>query len=136
MVATLAQRHGIRVLLRRSPFGGTTVIVLVPRSLVTEQSALEAAGGDGKAALPSRTRKKALAVVSSGTHAGLPRRVRQANLVQQLKETPQEPEQEAAPEPAERSPDEVRDLFSAFQRGTQRAREEASQEGPMSKGDA
>jgi signal transduction histidine kinase len=136
VVATLAQRHGINVLLRRSPFGGTTAIVLVPRSLVTEQSALEAAGGDGKAALPSRTRKKALAVVSSGTHAGLPRRVRQANLVPQLKETLQEPEQEPAPEPAERSPDEVRDLFSAFQRGTQRAREEASQEGPMSKGDA
>ncbi|UBU13691.1 sensor histidine kinase [Nonomuraea gerenzanensis] len=131
VVATLAQRHGIKVLLRRSPFGGTTVIVLVPRSLVSEQSALEAAGGDGKAALPSRTRKKALAVVSSGTHAGLPRRVRQTNLAPQLnKESPPEPEREQAPDPAERSPDEVRDLFSAFQRGTQRAREEASEEGP------
>ncbi|WP_187414666.1 nitrate- and nitrite sensing domain-containing protein [Nonomuraea sp. PA05] len=135
VVATLAQRHGIKVLLRRSPFGGTTVIVLVPRSVVTEQSALEAAGGDGKAALPNRTRKKALAVVSSGTHAGLPRRVRQTNLAPQLNNVPTEPE--PAPEqPAERSPDEVRDLFSAFQRGTQRAREEASEEGPMSKGDA
>ncbi|MEV4082219.1 nitrate- and nitrite sensing domain-containing protein [Nonomuraea fuscirosea] len=125
VVAKLAQRHGIRVLLRRSPFGGTTAIVLAPRSIVTEQSALEAAGGDGRADLPSRTRKKALAVVSSGTHAGLPRRVRQTHLAPQLKEAPPEPE----PQP-ERSPDEVRDLFSAFQRGTQRAREEASEEGP------
>ncbi|WP_052422692.1 sensor histidine kinase [Nonomuraea candida] len=133
VVATLARRHGINVLLRRSPFGGTVAIVLVPRSSVTEQSALEAAGGDGRAALPSRTRRKALAVVSSGSHAGLPRRVRQANLVPQLKEAPPEtgPEQ-----PAERSPDEVRDLFSAFQRGTQRAREEASEEGPVNEGDA
>ncbi|MFC5822350.1 nitrate- and nitrite sensing domain-containing protein [Nonomuraea insulae] len=132
VVAKLAERHGIRVLLRRSPFGGTTAIVLAPRSIVAEQSALEAAGGDGKAALPSRTRKKALAVVTSGTHAGLPRRVRQANLAPQLKEeSPPEPEQQA-----KRSPDEVRDLFSAFQRGAQRAREEASEEGPMSKGDA
>jgi hypothetical protein len=80
------------------------------------------------AALPSRTRKKALAVVTSGTHAGLPRRVRQAGLSSRPKDKPS-----AAPEqpdrPAERSPDEVRDLFSAFQRGTQRAREEAQDEG-------
>ncbi|MEV4805100.1 nitrate- and nitrite sensing domain-containing protein [Nonomuraea sp. NPDC049421] len=131
VVARLAERHGINVLLRRSPFGGTTAIVLVPRSVVTEQTAQEAAGGDGKAELPSRTRKKALAVVTSGTHAGLPRRVRQANLAPQLKEPPPEQERQE-----ERSPDEVRDLFSAFQRGTQRAREEAPEEGPMTKGDA
>jgi signal transduction histidine kinase len=133
VVGRLAERHGIKVLLRRSPFGGTTAIVLVPRALVTEQTALSAGdSGDEMAALPSRTRKKALAVVTSGTHAGLPRRVRQANLTSKLKETP--PEQPPEPEPeqqqAERSPDEVRDLFSAFQRGTQRAREEASEEGP------
>ncbi|WP_345566525.1 sensor histidine kinase [Nonomuraea rosea] len=125
VVARLAERHGVKVLLRHSPFGGTTAIVLVPRALVTEQAALEAGDGDDKAALPSRTRKKALAVVTSGTHAGLPRRVRQAHLAPQLKEAPPEPEQQA-----ERSPEEVRDLFSAFQRGTQRAREDASEEGP------
>ncbi|MGW4794561.1 sensor histidine kinase [Nonomuraea sp. NPDC004297] len=146
VVATLAARHGIKVLLRRSPFGGTTAILLVPRSLVAERAAPEPPAGDGKAALPSRTRKKALAVVTSGTHhAGLPRRVRQANLVPQLKEAPPEPVPEPAPEPApvsgpeqaaERSPNEVRDLFSAFQRGTKRAREEASEEGHVSKGDA
>ncbi|MFI7636851.1 nitrate- and nitrite sensing domain-containing protein [Nonomuraea sp. NPDC049400] len=134
VVATLAERHGIKVVLRRSPFGGTSAVVLVPRSMVTEQAAL--AAGDGKAELPSRTRKKALAVVTSGTHAGLPRRVRQANLAPQLKEEPAEPESRGQERPAEqeprpeRSPDEVRDLFSAFQRGTQRAREEASEEGP------
>ncbi|NUP63050.1 MAG: sensor histidine kinase [Nonomuraea sp.] len=129
VVARLAGRHGIKVQLRRSPFGGTSVIVLVPRSLMAEEA--KPVEGDGMPALPSRTRKKALAVVASGTHAGLPRRVRQANLAPQLKDEPQEPE----PQP-ERSPDEVRDLFSAFQRGTQRAREEASEEEPMSKGDA
>ncbi|MFI6921452.1 nitrate- and nitrite sensing domain-containing protein [Nonomuraea spiralis] len=132
VVARLAERHEIKVQLRRSPYGGTAAIVLVPRSLVTEQPALTAGDEDGRTPeLPSRT-KKALAVVTSGTHAGLPRRVRQANLAPQLKDDgPPEPEP-----PAERSPDEVRDLFSAFQRGTQRAREEASEEEPMSKGDA
>ncbi|GGS78891.1 nitrate- and nitrite sensing domain-containing protein [Nonomuraea spiralis] len=132
VVARLAERHGIKVQLRRSPYGGTAAIVLVPRSLVTEQPALTAGDEDGRTPeLPSRT-KKALAVVTSGSHAGLPRRVRQANLAPQLKDDgPPEPEP-----PAERSPDEVRDLFSAFQQGTQRAREEASEEEPMSKGDA
>jgi hypothetical protein len=103
--------------------------VLVPRGLVTDQAAIEALGdsGDGTPPLQSRIKKKALAVVNGGTHAGLPRRVKQANLAPQLKaEPPPEPEPE---EKQERSPDEVRDLFSAFQRGTQRAREEANEEG-------
>ncbi|SDM09449.1 Signal transduction histidine kinase [Nonomuraea maritima] len=130
VVATLARRHGIKVRLRRSPFGGTLAIMLVPRAIVAEPPEPET--DDGRAALQSRTRKKALAVVASGTHAGLPRRVRQANLAPQLKETQPEPQPD---QQAERSPDEVRDLFSAFQRGAQRAREEASEEEPMSKGD-
>ena len=129
VVARLAERHGIRVLMRRSPFGGTTSIVLVPRGLVADQATIAAHGdsGDGTPPLQSRIKKKALAVVNGGTHAGLPRRVKQANLAPQLKaEPPPEPEPE---EKQERSPDEVRDLFSAFQRGTQRAREEANEEG-------
>lgn len=126
VVAKLAERHGINVLLRRSPFGGTTAIVFVPTSLITDQAELPAAPEES-AALPARTRKKALAVVSGGTHAGLPRRVRQANLSSRLKDgPPPEPEPERT---NERSPDEVRDMFSAFQRGTQRAREEANEEG-------
>ncbi|MBT2225971.1 nitrate- and nitrite sensing domain-containing protein [Nonomuraea sp. NEAU-A123] len=125
VVARLAERHGLQVLMRRSPFGGTTAIVLVPRDLVNDQAALTA-GSEETPALPSRTKKKALAVVN-GTHAGLPRRVKQANLAPQLKaDEPPEPDPE---EKTERSPDEVRDLFSAFQRGTQRAREEANEEG-------
>ncbi|WP_162642376.1 nitrate- and nitrite sensing domain-containing protein [Streptosporangium sp. 'caverna'] len=56
----------------------------------------------------------------------LPRRVRQANLAPQLR---QESEPPAVPEPApepveERSPEKVRALFSAFQAGSQRGREE------------
>ncbi|NUR88262.1 MAG: sensor histidine kinase, partial [Nonomuraea sp.] len=118
VVARLAQRHGIQVMLRRSPFGGTTAIVLAPRSLVAEQAALPAAE-DEMAVLPSRTKKKQpLAVVSGDSHAELPRRVRQAA------PPPQRPKE---PPPAqERSPDEVRDLFSAFQQGTARARQQAA----------
>ncbi|MEU9834612.1 nitrate- and nitrite sensing domain-containing protein [Streptosporangium sp. NPDC048047] len=57
----------------------------------------------------------------------LPRRVRQASLVPQLRQetqAPAPPEPEPDPPAEGRSPDEVRALFSAFQAGTRRAREE------------
>ncbi|WP_343951616.1 ATP-binding protein [Nonomuraea longicatena] len=120
VVARLAQRHELQVLLRSSPYGGTTAIVLIPRKLVTEQQALEP---PPDLELPTRTSKKPLAVVAEAP-SGLPRRRRQTNLPPQPGKPPEPP-----PTTAERSPDEVRDLFSAFQRGTQRARNEADNEG-------
>ncbi|MFI6297594.1 nitrate- and nitrite sensing domain-containing protein [Nonomuraea sp. NPDC050790] len=128
VVARLAQRHGLQVTLRASPFTGTTAIVLIPKRLVTEREALPPAPDEEPIELPSRSSKrpKPLAVVGQ-PHNGLPRRVRQANLPAQLSQPPEPPP--PPPPTTERSPDEVRDLFSAFQRGTQRAREEADNEG-------
>ncbi|MEU7001605.1 nitrate- and nitrite sensing domain-containing protein [Nonomuraea sp. NPDC046570] len=131
VVARLAQRHEAKVLLRASPFGGTTAIILVPRTLLVDKDSLPPT--DEEPALPHR-RRKPLAIVGGGgresrqdgTHAGLPRRVRQTNLAPQLKAQPEDPQPE---QKTERSPDEVRDLFSAFQRGTQRARAEETMEG-------
>ncbi|WP_433249199.1 sensor histidine kinase [Streptosporangium sp. CA-135522] len=217
VVGQLAARHGVQVLLRGSPFGGTTAIVLIPRTVLAETPsplALTAERIDerptdlfkpaGPAALtparpeqqppradsglPRRTRTAppatsspapplaapTLAVVADlpgresahgsvhetaretardsareGGHepaggsargtagepasettgpGNLPRRVRQANLAPQLRQEPPAPvEPERAPEPperSERSPDEVRALFSAFQAGARRGREE------------
>jgi signal transduction histidine kinase len=36
VVSRLARRHGVRVSLRQSPYGGTTAVVLVPATLLTE----------------------------------------------------------------------------------------------------
>ncbi|WP_329129308.1 nitrate- and nitrite sensing domain-containing protein [Streptomyces sp. NBC_01476] len=36
VVSRLAQRHGVRVSLRQSPYGGTTAVVLIPAPLLTE----------------------------------------------------------------------------------------------------
>jgi hypothetical protein len=63
---------------------------------------------------------------------GLPRRVRQANLAPQLRqegEAPAEPEPRAEPG-EERSPEEIRAIFSAFQAGARRGREERNNESP------
>ncbi|NEB06225.1 nitrate- and nitrite sensing domain-containing protein [Streptomyces sp. SID13726] len=59
---------------------------------------------------------------ASGT-APLPRRVRQANLAPQLKQSPERRPQNQA-EPAERDADEVRSRMASLQRGWQRGREE------------
>ncbi|WP_449062525.1 sensor histidine kinase [Planomonospora algeriensis] len=201
VVGQLAARHGIQVVLRASPFGGTTAIVLVPRavlaelpsplSVTAERIPMRSAGprladgtGDGTAVggsapaaldpapapggttssprgtgLPRRTRTvppaspvrgvsgqplaaPTLTVVNGLPDGGakepggpparettgpgnLPRRVRQANLAPQLRQDAPEPE-ERAPDPpaAGRSPEEARALFSAFQAGARRGREE------------
>ncbi|MBO3745923.1 nitrate- and nitrite sensing domain-containing protein [Streptosporangiaceae bacterium NEAU-GS5] len=71
----------------------------------------------------------------AGTHAGLPRRVRQASMAPQLREqaplsapTTEEPTEE-------RSPEAARAMFSAFQRGAQRGREAADQQEDRSFGE-
>jgi signal transduction histidine kinase len=51
VVARLAQRHGILIHLRRSPYGGTTAIVLIPRVLVvTDTEGIEVPGRHADAA--------------------------------------------------------------------------------------
>ena len=42
VVSQLAKRHGIRVTLRASPYGGTAAIVLIPRHLVVTEEAFRA----------------------------------------------------------------------------------------------
>ncbi|NAS22318.1 hypothetical protein GT755_11555 [Herbidospora sp. NEAU-GS84] len=212
VVGQLAARYGISVVLRSSPYGGTTAIVLIPRSLVSDgtpggavpsrngaHAALTAAeSGDlsdlgdheprhkkqepeeevvfraeekpsveepepspyftpserrieavppvelvppmepeekpalSARGLPTRTRTTAArptlpnnmpTSVASGTHNGLPRRVRQANLAPQLMDTPLTAP--VAETPEERSPEQARAMFSAFQQGARRGREDA-----------
>jgi signal transduction histidine kinase len=51
VVGKLAARHGVRVFLRPSPYGGTTAIVLLPSSMITPDTETAAAQpGDGQAA--------------------------------------------------------------------------------------
>src|ERR1700722_6143224 len=53
VVGQLARRHGISVTLRPSPYGGTTAVALVPRTLIVEEGpAALSAGGAGGAGAP------------------------------------------------------------------------------------
>ncbi|HEU4424727.1 MAG TPA: nitrate- and nitrite sensing domain-containing protein, partial [Pilimelia sp.] len=59
---------------------------------------------------------------------GLPRRVRQANLARQLRDTPPPEPAVAALGPAGRSPEQIRAMMSSFQAGTVRGRRDATED--------
>ncbi|MFK0198162.1 sensor histidine kinase [Streptomyces lavendulae] len=189
VVSRLSFRHGVRVRLRPSPYGGTTAVVLLPNSLL--QGAIESAptpasapttpdpdpvpmpdpgpapvpmpdpgpapvpaapgapgpqgsrpapvaplrprgpGGTGTrthpASAPAPGPVPALAVAAPVT--GLPRRVRQASLVPQLREASgaQAPgDARTAEEPPDRSPEQARDRMAAFRAGWARGTRETS----------
>ncbi|HEY2523008.1 MAG TPA: nitrate- and nitrite sensing domain-containing protein [Streptosporangiaceae bacterium] len=107
VVGRLAQRHGIRVTLRKSPFGGAAAIVLIPKTLVVRADSLpraELTPGPGPSPfpepvvpwqpipavdppLPAGPRPYAMTSDDSD-HQGLPRRTRQASLAPQLRDAP------------------------------------------------
>ncbi|GGL25531.1 sensor histidine kinase [Planomonospora parontospora] len=45
VVSRLAERHGVRVTFKASPYGGTTVVVLIPQGLVVQGAGSEDSGG-------------------------------------------------------------------------------------------
>ncbi|MFJ9839528.1 nitrate- and nitrite sensing domain-containing protein [Kitasatospora sp. NPDC101155] len=74
VVSRLARRHGIRVHLRPSPYGGTTAVVLIPRELLAEAPdglpEPPAQGAAGAAAVRAPKRAAAGRTVAGRTVAG------------------------------------------------------------------
>jgi len=63
VVSQLAKRHGVRVTLKASPYGGTAAVVLIPRHLVVTEEAL-------LAGLPGEPASVAMAqLTANGNHA-------------------------------------------------------------------
>jgi hypothetical protein len=151
VVARLAARHGVKVQLRPSPYGGITAVALLPDELVIKAGefrretirALPAGETNGAAREhlyrdlsaprpaiaappvppPRSAPRHARREVIDATEApdGLPRRIRQRSLAPQLRD---EPVDVATPPPDARSPEEMRAMMSSFQAGTNRARQE------------
>ncbi|WP_169949729.1 nitrate- and nitrite sensing domain-containing protein [Microbispora sp. H11081] len=110
-----------------------------------------ATAGVGPNGLAQRvSTKRSGGSLSNGTHAGLPRRVRQASIAPQLRPDQQQAQPHetqqvqqgqpprrpplSAPTVEERSPEEARAMFSAFQRGAQRGREDSDGPGAAATG--
>ncbi|GAA2627702.1 hypothetical protein GCM10010399_69120 [Dactylosporangium fulvum] len=151
VVAQLAARHGVRVVLRPSPYGGVTAVVLLPVDLVVAPAAMEGVAAEsfswlpaGPAAVPSVRRPLPVApdpdVVavepdSPGPDGGpdgggdggrgrqgLPRRVRQRGLAPQLQDDSTVVIGAEELEAPARSPEELRRMMASFQAGTVRGR--------------
>jgi anti-sigma regulatory factor (Ser/Thr protein kinase) len=133
----LAQRHEIRITLRPNAYGGTTAIVLIPHSVVvTEGFAVpepaRAIEGAGPTKGRHATREEIGAADSEGALPGaegpmLPRRVRQASLVPQLRDgfmPLSSPPADTGPDA--QSPEETRATMSAIQQGWERGRSAAA----------
>ncbi|MGW0394832.1 sensor histidine kinase [Streptomyces sp. NPDC003042] len=182
VVSRLSARHGVKVHLRTSPYGGTTAVVLLPTSLLQgaitappavgpepedrpepPQAAAPASAPAAPAPAPAlapdpepqeprpapvaslRPRGTGGAVARTqpapaapptpaapaaqvGSVTELPRRVRQASLVPQLREAPaQAPAGARLPEePAGRTPEQARDRMAAYRAGWARGTQENS----------
>ncbi|MEU6339772.1 ATP-binding protein [Streptomyces sp. NPDC046977] len=154
-VGRLAARQGVRVALRRGRYDGTVAVVMIPQAVLVDgssddaetgehvlrpRSVAEPPGGDraDKAPRTPRTRRGPSRPKEDGrTGAGLPKRVRQASLVAQLREdtvhdSPAEPP--AGGQERERSPEEARSTMTAFTRGLARGRDAATPHGTAENG--
>lgn len=144
VISRLANRHGIAVTLRSSPYGGTTAIVLIPHDIVVREGAdadtdcsadakdvaeteLVKAGPPARTARPVPAARTAPALTPrSDGLAPLPRRVPQTSLVDELRE-------DSAPAVEDDLDDFTAERaacsLAGFQRGTFRARDEDEREG-------
>ncbi|WP_260848797.1 ATP-binding protein [Streptomyces sp. SLBN-118] len=138
VVGRLAERHGIGVTLTRSPYGGTTAVVLLPYAIlapVDEPAATEPRDRTRPVrALPAPRALEAVPAVHDRAPeepdpappaaagpplGGLPTRVRQASLAAPLRESQPAP---AGGPGREVSAEEMRSIFGAFQAGLDRGR--------------
>jgi hypothetical protein len=142
VVGRLAKRYQVQVTLKRSPYGGTTAVVVIPRELIEEGesdapvSSSEPLLSVGTAVHeyaelsqspdpePPVLRSVAPPATEATTPSGLPLRVPQASLAAPLREEPAEPVQPE--EDPGRSPEEIRKIVGAFQSGSLRGRSEAT----------
>ncbi|MEU5845876.1 sensor histidine kinase [Saccharopolyspora shandongensis] len=144
LVSRLANRQDISVSLRRSPYGGTTAVVLLPMSILTPEPAADSRDQPSEPDEPERPPKKAIATrlpVRTAVPArqqvwvepvvadepapepdtgGLPRRTRQASLAVGLQADNRKRTDPAAA--AQLSPDQARNMMSALQQGFARGR--------------
>ncbi|MEC4020408.1 sensor histidine kinase [Streptomyces sp. H27-D2] len=144
-VSRLAARQGARVVLRTSPYGGTTAVVLLPSSLVNVAEPTGDGGGMPPKRMPGmngatggsegigvtgrenggvvggKPNNNVPTPVDTEEPAELPRRVRQTHLAPQLREISPQP----GNDDAERTPERVRERMTAYRDGWARGAEAA-----------
>ncbi|MGI5378991.1 sensor histidine kinase [Streptomyces sp. CA-251387] len=144
VIAQLAQRHGIAVTLRSSPYGGTTAIVLIPHDVVVrdvparDPEEVEHAGAaepeepvrESRPVVPARTTPDPAPapVARRDGLSPLPRRVPQTSLAAELREEAPPAEESEATD--EFTAEQAASSLACFQRGTLQARDDSGDETP------
>ncbi|WP_328815862.1 sensor histidine kinase [Nonomuraea cypriaca] len=102
VVSQLARRHDIQVVLKASPYGGTTVVVLLPQELVQLDPTPESQDGDNPERLPRRQ-----TAVATATRPAAAENVRTLKSARPQRATAPSPTGPApAPEPVPETPSE------------------------------
>ncbi|GAA1007378.1 hypothetical protein Aple_018130 [Acrocarpospora pleiomorpha] len=126
VVARLAARHGVKVVLRPSPYDGVTAIVMIPPSMLAaaDERPTRPVRHQPPPPPPARTPPVPSLVVSEDDDMeGLPQRVPQTHLAAQLRGA--EPERPSNQADIDASTAEQRaGLMTAMQRGWERGRRE------------
>ncbi|WP_067708862.1 sensor histidine kinase [Nocardia yamanashiensis] len=117
VVSQLAARHRISVRLAESDYGGIRAIILIPAQLLVEVAS------SPRDLLPALQRTDLASAEHDRFKPSLPKRQRQANLAPELAHDSGASTPPARGEVPERGADQARDLFSAIENGTRRARE-------------
>ncbi|MEV0596247.1 sensor histidine kinase [Nonomuraea cavernae] len=111
VVSRLAERHGIQVVLKSSPYGGTTVVVLLPPELVEQDEAPKPPDDVPRAGLPRRP-----TAVATATRPASAENVRTLNVASSrraLTLRPDVPQEQAAPVTREPEPEGESDVKPA-----------------------
>lgn len=129
VVARLAARHGVRVLLRRSPYEGVTAIVMIPPSLLAEpERQVGYFAGTAPPPPPPPVARPAPAPPPAAHDdvdmEGLPQRVPQTHLAAPLRGEAPPREQQAQADEGSASAERRAGLMTSMQRGWERGRRE------------
>ncbi|MET8471492.1 ATP-binding protein [Streptomyces sp. NPDC006422] len=128
VVNRLAQRQHLDVTLRRSVYGGVTAVVFLPQNLLEAPSVtVERPTSPGPAPDPTPPAEPELPTRSKTTAGsdGLPKRVRQASISPELRDTTPTPSEG----PGARSPEAARATMTSLSSGRRRARAAREEDG-------
>jgi signal transduction histidine kinase len=124
VVGKLAARHGVRVALKPSPYGGITAVALMPHEVTVAPAAPGIAGAHaadrGAGGLTALSRGSGDALVLTGRHAGSPAAAETGDAAEQTAATPGSPRSSPGPFSLD-TPDSSRSPFTPVPVGDSRS---------------
>ncbi|MFF0292147.1 nitrate- and nitrite sensing domain-containing protein [Kitasatospora sp. NPDC004614] len=129
VVSRLARRHGIRVHLRPSPYGGTSAVVLIPRELLAD--AAEMAPDGARPAADDTTHRRAAGTAEPGRAHAAPAHAAPAKVLGGPRPSAADPSAKPGGLPRRRTPGQEAAVEGASGTGRHRRTEDAEPAAPV-----